>query len=94
MANPTQKHTKSSKRKRAKNFALKKVKLSKCPKCGRPVLPYHVCKFCGTYAGREVLKIKIKKGKKEKGKEKEEKVSQQKKKLNKKTKSLQELPAK
>ena len=64
MGTPTQKRTKSSKKRRSSHFALKKIKLIDCPKCKKKVKPYHACAFCGTYAGREVLKIKVKKDKK------------------------------
>lgn len=86
MALPTQKRTKSSKKKRGLNFRLKKINYNQCPKCNRPVLPHHVCQFCGAYAGKEILKLKFKKGKKDKkeekgkkpqGKEKQEKEKNQ-----------------
>ena len=64
MALPSQKRTKSSKRRRASHFALDRQILSFCPKCKRAVLPHHVCSFCGTYKDREILEIKLKKGKK------------------------------
>ena len=69
MSVPTQRRTKSYKKRRASHFALKKVNLSVCPKCKKPILPHHVCSFCGTYNNKEVLNIKIK-GKKTKSKEK------------------------
>jgi len=70
MAIPTQKRTKSSKRRRSVCFLLKKIKLAICPKCKKPVLPHHACSFCGTYADKEILKIKPKKKIKKKVKEK------------------------
>ena len=60
MALPTQKRTSSSKKQRAINFRLKKTNYTYCPKCNRPILPHHACKFCGTYAGKDILEIKIK----------------------------------
>ncbi len=30
-----------------------------CPKCKKPVLPHIACRFCGTYAGRQVLPAKL-----------------------------------
>ena len=72
MALPTQKQTKSNKRKRALNFRLKKIKLASCPKCKKPILPHRVCGFCGTYAGREVIKVKSSKSKVKSKKKKEE----------------------
>ena len=79
MSVPAQRRTKSSKKKRASHFALKKVNFSACPKCKRPVLSHHACSFCGTYAGREVLKIKLK-GKKTKKTEEKNKAKEEKKK--------------
>ncbi len=28
-----------------------------CPQCHEPKLPHYVCPKCGTYKGREILKI-------------------------------------
>lgn len=61
MGLPSKRRTKTSKKQRASHFALKAVKLNKCPKCGKPSLPYHACEFCGSYKGRQVIKIKTKK---------------------------------
>lgn len=67
MAIPKKKCTKASKRQRASHFALKKLNLTICPKCKKPILPHHLCSFCGYYRDKEVLKIKSK-SKKEKNK--------------------------
>ncbi len=64
MPHPTQRHTKSRKRKRRAAIKQKRVNLSICPKCKRPVRPHTACSFCGTYKKRDVIKIKIKKGSK------------------------------
>lgn len=61
MGLPSQKRTKSSKRRRASHFALKKIALEKCPKCGKPKKPHYACSFCGSYKGKTVLTIKAKK---------------------------------
>ncbi|MBI5765688.1 50S ribosomal protein L32 [Candidatus Falkowbacteria bacterium] len=61
MGLPSKKRTKTSKRQRAAHFALKAVKLNKCPHCRRPVLPHHACEFCGYYKDRQIITIKIKK---------------------------------
>ena len=29
----------------------------KCPKCGEFVLSHRICKNCGTYDGKEVIKV-------------------------------------
>lgn len=41
--------------------ALKKINLNKCPKCSKAVEAHKACAFCGTYKGREVIKVKSKK---------------------------------
>jgi large subunit ribosomal protein L32 len=58
MGVPTQKRTKSSAKRRASHFSLKKIALIKCQKCGKPSLPHRACEFCGTYKGKQVLTIK------------------------------------
>jgi ribosomal protein L32 len=63
MPHPTQKRTKSSKRKRALHFRINKISLSFCSKCKNPVLPYKICSFCGAYAERKVMEVERKKGK-------------------------------
>lgn len=61
MSVPTQKRTKSSAKRRASHFSLKKASLHKCPKCGKPSLPHRACEFCGTYKGKQVIDLKNKK---------------------------------
>lgn len=65
---PPKRRPRSSVRTRASHFALKKVKLNKCAKCGQPVKPHCACGACGSYKGREAVKIKMKAVKKTKGK--------------------------
>ncbi|MBW2283806.1 MAG: 50S ribosomal protein L32, partial [Deltaproteobacteria bacterium] len=36
--------------------SVKLPKVTTCPQCHEPVLPHHVCRECGTYKGRTVLK--------------------------------------
>ncbi|KPJ70676.1 50S ribosomal protein L32 [Microgenomates bacterium DG_75] len=43
---------------------LKVPKLVPCANCGQPKKPHQACPYCGYYKGREMVKIKIKKGKK------------------------------
>lgn len=57
MGLPGHRRTSSHKRRRASHFALKKLSLTTCPKCKREVPPHTVCRFCGHYAGRAVVKI-------------------------------------
>lgn len=58
MGLPGHRRTSSHKRRRASHFALKKLSLASCGKCKKAVLPHTACAFCGTYQGRQVLKIK------------------------------------
>ncbi|MFA5020914.1 MAG: 50S ribosomal protein L32 [Patescibacteria group bacterium] len=60
MGLPSKRRTKTSKKERAAHFALKKMTLNACGKCGQPVMPHRACNKCGTYKGRTVLEIKSK----------------------------------
>ncbi|MFA4941158.1 MAG: 50S ribosomal protein L32 [Patescibacteria group bacterium] len=64
MANPKKRKTHSASHKGRSHLALKKTTLKKCPKCGQMRQPHTVCRFCGSYKGKEVLKIKTKATKK------------------------------
>ena len=77
MPHPTQKHTKSRKRIRRSAIKLKKTALSKCPKCKRTVKPHTACAFCGTYKGKEILKIRLKKKEKKERAKEEKKLEKQ-----------------
>ena len=75
MGLPSKKRTKQQKRQRAPHFALKKKQLGTCPKCKKPVLPHHICKFCGYYKGQDILLLDVKaERKKKKTKKKEDKA--------------------
>lgn len=63
MALQSQRRTKSSKKRRASHFALKKKSLTTCAKCGKPIMPHYACSFCGAYKGKEVVKVKSKSSK-------------------------------
>jgi len=62
------KRTKSETRRRRSHHALKKTTLNKCTQCGKAVKPHKACAFCGTYKGKQAIKIKDKKEKKKEGK--------------------------
>lgn len=65
MTIPKKRHTSSKVGRRRSHHALKKVALVNCPKCGKAIMPHRACSFCGTYDGKEVIKIaKAKKSKK------------------------------
>jgi large subunit ribosomal protein L32 len=57
MALPAHRNTSSSRKRRASHFALKKTNLAACPKCKQPKLQHNACANCGTYGGRQVLKL-------------------------------------
>ncbi|MEA3249135.1 MAG: 50S ribosomal protein L32 [Patescibacteria group bacterium] len=57
MALPVRKTTSSKRRKRSSHFALKSTNLAVCPKCKQPKLQHNACANCGTYGGRQVLKL-------------------------------------
>lgn len=57
MGLPGKKLSKRSKRTRAAHSALKPAILGVCSKCKSPVKSHTVCMVCGTYRGRQVLKI-------------------------------------
>lgn len=58
MSVPKKRGTKSSVGKRRSHHALKKLVLTECPQCKKAVVPHQACDFCGTYKGKEVIKIK------------------------------------
>jgi large subunit ribosomal protein L32 len=60
MSVPPKRRPRSSIRTRASHFALKEVKLNKCSKCGSATEPHRACAICGTYKGKEAVKIKTK----------------------------------
>ncbi len=75
-------------------MALKVLNLSKCPKCGLPVLPHRVCKNCGTYQGREVIDVLKKLTKREQKKRKKELQKQEEQAKTEKPISAEELSKK
>ena len=46
--------------------------LTKCKKCGKPVLPHTICWNCGFYKGREIINVLEGLEKKEKKKKQKE----------------------
>jgi large subunit ribosomal protein L32 len=59
MAVPKKKTSKSRRDMRRSHHALPSISLSECSNCGSAKLPHHLCKSCGFYKGRQVLKSKI-----------------------------------
>ncbi len=72
MGTPKQRHTRGRTGKRRSHHALGHLRLVNCAKCGSAVLPHHICMVCGTYAGKEMLKI-VSRAEKAKEKTKEHK---------------------
>jgi large subunit ribosomal protein L32 len=60
MSVPAKRKSSSRARKGRSHLALKKVSLKKCSKCGKVVKPHIACPACGTYKGKQVVKIKSK----------------------------------
>ena len=58
MSVPKRRKTSSKTKKGRSHQALKQVKLSKCPKCGAPIQSHCVCRECGNYKAREVIKTR------------------------------------
>ena len=44
-------------KRRSSHWKLEVPGLVACPKCGEMVLSHRVCKNCGTYDGKEVIKM-------------------------------------
>ncbi len=57
---PAKRRPTSEARRGRSHQALKKVAVAACPKCGKTVLPHTACKFCGSYKGKQVLKLETK----------------------------------
>lgn len=70
----------------------KSASLTKCTKCGKPVLPHTICLNCGYYKGVEMIDVMAKLTKKEK-KQKEKEIKDQQK-SGKKEMSMEEMSKK
>jgi len=57
MAVPKQGHTRAKVGKSRMHKYIKKVYLSLCPKCKKPVRSHTVCLNCGFYKGQEVIDV-------------------------------------
>ena len=53
MAVPKKKLSKSRRGMRRSHDGLTAANVIYCPYCGQPTIAHHVCKFCGTYAGKD-----------------------------------------
>ena len=58
MAVPKRKVSKARRdKRRSNNWKLALPGMVKCSKCGKYVLAHRVCKECGYYGGKEVVKV-------------------------------------
>ncbi len=56
MAVPKRRTSKARKRSRKANWKLSAPTMAECPQCHEPKLAHRICKSCGHYKGREVIK--------------------------------------
>lgn len=57
---PKKRHTNARQGKRRSHHALRPAGLVPCPQCRTPKRAHVACPNCGTYRGRQVLRIKQK----------------------------------
>jgi large subunit ribosomal protein L32 len=57
MAVPKRKTTPSKRGMRRSHDALKRVHYEECGNCGALTLPHTICPTCGTYRGKQVMKV-------------------------------------
>ncbi|MBQ6594542.1 MAG: 50S ribosomal protein L32 [Clostridia bacterium] len=58
MATPKGKVSKARRdSRRSANWKLSVPGIAKCPRCGKMKLSHRVCKFCGYYDGKEIVKV-------------------------------------
>ena len=54
---PKRKYAKARQGERRAHIKQDPPPLAECPQCHSPKLPHHVCPTCGSYDGREVIKV-------------------------------------
>jgi large subunit ribosomal protein L32 len=57
MANPKRKWSKARTGRARSNWKLSVPSLVDCPKCHAKMMPHKVCKTCGFYDGKEIVKM-------------------------------------
>ncbi|MBN1778661.1 MAG: 50S ribosomal protein L32 [Candidatus Buchananbacteria bacterium] len=57
---PPKRRSASKGRRGRAHQGLKTSELVKCAKCGKSIKSHRACPYCGSYQGREVVKIKSK----------------------------------
>ena len=56
---PKNKSSKARRDKRRANWKMSAPNLVKCSKCGALMMPHRVCKACGSYNKKEIVKVEI-----------------------------------
>ncbi len=65
---PKKRHSRQKQGKRRQAIKLSILKTVKCKNCGKKIKAHSVCKYCGFYKGKEVVKtekLKVERRKKE-----------------------------
>ncbi|MCL5433245.1 MAG: 50S ribosomal protein L32 [Patescibacteria group bacterium] len=57
---PKRRHSRQRKGKRRASIKLSVKTGTKCPNCGNTMVPHAVCKNCGYYKGKSVIKVREK----------------------------------
>jgi len=60
MAMPKKRVSKQRKRTRRANWKLTAPGIVSCPRCHASVLSHRVCKECGYYGGKQIIKVEAK----------------------------------
>ncbi len=56
MSVPAKRLSRSKGRRRRAQQGKSSLGLGQCPNCGQPIQPHRVCKNCGFYKGKEIIK--------------------------------------
>ena len=59
MAVPKKRTSSTRRDKRRATHSISAPRLNRCPQCQSPRLPHRVCRVCGTYGGRVVIRHEI-----------------------------------
>ncbi len=57
LAVPKRRQSKARRDKRRANWKLRLPNLVECPQCHEPRMPHRVCRSCGYYKDRSVIKV-------------------------------------
>ena len=67
MALPKRRHSRGRTRRKRAHLNLSAPNVTTCPQCDAPVMPHNLCRKCGYYQGRQVLRIRERKSSKREG---------------------------